>query len=408
MSAAEEFLSHPFPQSSGAADCVAFVSDNQTHEMVVNVVRQFFAEPLVRDGGPSEALDYLSSSNHPKVMIIDIGDSSDPVSAMLSLTTAFPEDVRLIGVGTINDISLYRELTEAGVLDYLVKPITEKALFTALSRLTQTPTKGEDNASNAERIAVVGTRGGAGSTTVSVNLAWLVAEERKLKTILIDLDLWFGTAALALDLEPTRGLREALEDPARIDSLFLSSATAKLSDHLAVMATEEALTGDMMYNTGATEILIESLSHSYRCLVIDLPRSAFRMRHPVLQTATQVILVTELSLAGLRDSIRLFGAFEEAAEVTPVTIVANRIGGANDSMPLNEFQKALGRKVDFLIPDDPKSFKAAANSGKPMIHNAPRSKAAKLLRHLADKVVTVDAEADKTRKGLWKRLTRKA
>lgn len=408
MSAAEEFLSHPFPQSSGAVDCVAFVSDNQTHEMVVNVVRQFFAEPLVRDGGPSEALDYLSSSNHPKVMIIDIGDSSDPVSAMLSLTTAFPEDVRLIGVGTINDISLYRELTEAGVLDYLVKPITEKALFTALSRLTQTPTKGEDNASNAERIAVVGTRGGAGSTTVSVNLAWLVAEERKLKTILIDLDLWFGTAALALDLEPTRGLREALEDPARIDSLFLSSATAKLSDHLAVMATEEALTGDMMYNTGATEILIESLSHSYRCLVIDLPRSAFRMRHPVLQTATQVILVTELSLAGLRDSIRLFGAFEEAAEVTPVTIVANRIGGANDSMPLNEFQKALGRKVDFLIPDDPKSFKAAANSGKPMIHNAPRSKAAKLLRHLADKVVTVDAEADKTRKGLWKRLTRKA
>lgn len=408
MSAAEEFLSQPFQQSSLSADCVAFVSDNQTHEMVANVVRQFFADPVVRDGGPTEALDYLSSSEHPKVMIIDIGDSSDPVSAMLSLTTAFPENVKLIGVGAINDISLYRELTEAGVLDYLVKPITEKALSSALNRLNQPAAKGEDNAGTAERIAVVGSRGGAGSTAIAVNLAWLTAEERKLNTILVDLDLWFGTAALALDLEPTRGLREALEDPARIDSLFLSSATAKLSDHLSVMATEEALTGDMMYNTGATEILIESLSHSYRSLVIDLPRSAFRMRHPVLRTASQVVLVTEMSLAGLRDSIRLFGAFEEAAESTPITIVGNRVGGANDSMPLSEFQKALGRKVDLLIPDDPKSFKLAANSGKPMVHNAPRSKAAKLMRQLADKVVTVNADAGKTQKGLWKRLTRKA
>ncbi|MGF1608979.1 MAG: AAA family ATPase [Kiloniellales bacterium] len=408
MSAAEEFLSQPFPETSGVADCVAFVSDNQTHDMVANVVRQFFAEPQVRDGGPTEALAYLSSSDHPKVMIIDIGDSSDPVSAMLSLTTAFPEDVKLIGIGTINDISLYRELTEAGVLDYLVKPISEKALGSALTRLSQPAAKSEDAPGNGVRIAVVGARGGVGSTAVSVNLAWLAAEERKLRTILVDLDLWFGTAALALDLEPTRGLREALEDPARIDSLFLSSATAKLSEHLSVMATEEALTGDMMYNTGATEILIESLSHNYRCLVIDLPRSAFRMRHPVLRTASQVVLVTEMSLAGLRDSIRLFGAFEEAAERTPVTIVGNRVGGANDSMPLNEFQKALGRKVDILIPDDPKSFKVAANSGKPMIHNAPRSKAAKMMRQLADKVVTVEADASKTHKGLWNRLTRKA
>ena len=408
MSAAEEFLSHPFPDSSGMADCVAFVSDNQTHEMVANVVRHFFADPVVRDGGPSEALDYLSSASHPKVMIIDIGDSSDPVSAMLSLTTAFPEDIKLIGVGTINDISLYRELTEAGVLDYLVKPITEKALSTALSRLNQPAPKGDEGADQSERIAVIGARGGAGSTTISVNLAWLAAMERQLNTILVDLDLWFGTAALALDLEPTRGLREALEDPSRIDSLFLSSATAKLSDKLAVMATEEALTGDMMYNTGATEILIESLSHNYGCLVLDLPRSAFRMRHPVLQTATQIVMVTELNLAGLRDSIRLFGAIEEAAEKTPVTIVANRIGGANDSMPLNEFQKALGHKVDFLIPEDPKSFKAAANSGKPMVHSAPRCKAARIMRQIAEKVVTVDQDAEQTRKGLWKRLTRKA
>jgi len=134
MSAAEEFLTQAFP-TTGSADCVAFVSDNQTLEVVANAASHFFSEPLVRDGGSSEALQYLSEAEQPKVLIIDIGESSDPASAMLSLTTAFPEDVRLIGIGTVNDISLYRELTEAGIVDYLVKPISEKALMSALARV---------------------------------------------------------------------------------------------------------------------------------------------------------------------------------------------------------------------------------------------------------------------------------
>lgn len=406
MSAAEEFLTQAFPVS-GTADCVAFVSDNQTLEVVANAARNFFADPLVRDGGSSEALQYLSEAEQPKVMIIDIGDSSDPVSAMLSLTTALPEDVRLIGIGTVNDIGLYRELTEAGIVDYLVKPISEKALMSALARVDQPTATADDTPKTSERVAVIGSRGGAGGTSVAVNLAWLAAEDMKIKTILVDLDLWFGTAALSLDLEPTRGLREALEDPARIDSLFLSSATAKLTDNFAVMATEEALVGEMMYNTGATEILIEALNHNHNCVVLDLPRSAFRMRHPVLQAATKIVLVTEVSLPGLRDSIRLFGAIEEAAGDTPVTVIANRTNGANQAMSLAEFQKALGKKVDFQIPDDPKAFKDAANAGKPVVHNAPRSKSAKVLRQIANRVVTVDSAAGKARKGLWTRLAKR-
>src|SRR3546814_1972017 len=91
------------------------------------------------------------------------------------------------------------------------------------------------------RIAVIGSRGGVGSSTFAVNLAWILAEERKYKTTLIDLDLEFGTIALSLDLEPTRGLREALENPARVDGLFISSATAKLTENLRSEAHKSAL-----------------------------------------------------------------------------------------------------------------------------------------------------------------------
>ncbi len=260
MSALERF-SDPQPPQMAGADCVAFVGDDETHGVVASVTQQFFDEPVVREGDTSDALAFLSEAAAPKVLIVDIGDNNSPLSAMLSLTTAFTDETRLIGIGEINDVSLYRELTGAGVTDYLVKPITEKALASALERAEEPvasasqPTTGED----AKKIVVIGARGGVGSSTVAVNFAWLFAEDHGQRTTLVDLDLEFGTVALALDLEPTRGLREALENPARIDSLFISSATAKMTDNLSVMATEESLSGEISISSNAIEVLFEAL-----------------------------------------------------------------------------------------------------------------------------------------------------
>ncbi len=106
MSAAEGLLEPQVEQTADAAECVAFVSDNQTHGVVESVISQFFDAPVVADGGSQQALEYLSEFPAPKVIIVDIGESSAPLAAMLSLTAAFTEDTRLIGIGTINDINL--------------------------------------------------------------------------------------------------------------------------------------------------------------------------------------------------------------------------------------------------------------------------------------------------------------
>ena len=133
MSAAEDFLDEP-EVKTGTAECVAFVDDNQTHGVVANVTSQFFGDPQVRAGNCKDALHYFSEAEPPRILIVDIGDGEDPLATMLSLVTAFPPETRLIGVGSVNDISLYRELTEAGIVDYLVKPISEKNLTAALTR----------------------------------------------------------------------------------------------------------------------------------------------------------------------------------------------------------------------------------------------------------------------------------
>ena len=395
-------LLEPEPLAAESAECVAFVDDDETLGVVSSVLHQFFADAVVRDGDSTAALDYLADAPPPKVLIVDISESNQPLSAMMSLTAAFTDGTRLIGIGAVNDIALYRELTEAGVADYLVKPITEKALAGALSRAQETtaPPVAPPSSDECEKIVIVGARGGVGASTTAVNLAWIYAEEFKKKTALVDLDLEFGTIALSLDLEPTRGLREALETPARIDNLFISSATAKLSDNLSIMATEENLSGGHNFSPNAVEVLFETLAHDHECILVDLPRSLYGVRDQVIQQANRVILVTELSLPALRDSIRLLGIIEDAAPKIPITVVANRCKGGQQAMSQGEFQKALGRKVDLLIADESKTFNDAANTGKPLVHHASRSKAAKSLRKIAEITYgAAAADGDKAKGG---------
>src|SRR5262249_56873075 len=102
----------------------------------------------------------------------------------------------------------------------------------------------------------IGSGGGVGATTMAVSCAWLLASERHERTALVDLDLHFGTAALKLDLDPGGGLCEALEQPSRIDSLFIERAMIKVTDNLRVLAAEHSATQHLTVDAGAIDTLL--------------------------------------------------------------------------------------------------------------------------------------------------------
>jgi len=412
--AAAEAAEPTFASSSAVADCVAFIGDAETHGVVTQVAQSHFPGLQVHQGGTKEAVDYLSAGAPPKILIIDVSDSNKPLSAMLPIIAAFAEDTRVIAIGAVNDISLYREMIDAGISDYVVKPVGVKALEIALERaqqrkqaaVAQEPeAKPVAEAGKRSLVAVMGTRGGVGASTVAINLAWLIANDLKRDTMLIDLDLQGGTIALSLDVEPSHGLREVLDNPARIDSLFVTSVATKCGDRLHVLAAEEAVDDEVHYNTSAVSLLIDELKKQSSTVVVDVPRNAPAARAVVLAAATEIVMVTDLTLAGLRDAIRLFTMVQQVAPSARVVFVANRDGGREGTVSKAEFEKALGKQIDFVLPEDAKANQAAANAGKPLVTAASGSKVTGALKSLGH-ALNAGAASKKQKKPFWS-LSRK-
>jgi pilus assembly protein CpaE len=299
-------------------------------------------------------------------------------------------------------------MTEAGISDYLVKPVSDRALDSAITRAEERRQQALQASMNTGMaaapvndkrsvISVLGTRGGVGATTVATNLAWLMAFDKKRDTILMDLDLQDGSIALALDVEPSHGLREVLDNPSRIDSLFITSVGVKCGDHLTVMAAEEGVDDEVHYNTSAVSLLVEELRKQSPVIVVDVPRKAASARAAVLAASTDIVVVTDMTLAGLRDAIRFNAMIQQVANSARVIFVANRDGGKEATVSKAEFEKALGKPVNVVIADDAKANQAAANAGKPVVAAAASSKMTAGLKSIASAILA-DAAAGKTAK----------
>ncbi len=272
----------------------------------------------------------------------------------------------------MNDVGLFRDLLAAGASDYLVKPVSREALAIGLEKRIST-TSGGAGAGLGQVVAFIGSRGGVGTTTTAVACAWLLAEQHKEATVLLDLDLHFGTVALNLDSDPGSGLCEALEQPSRIDALFVDRATVKVSDTLRILAAEAAVAETLMIDAGAIDVLLYELRRKFSWVVIDLPRWVTPTQRVVLGAANRVVIMCERSLAGLRDYIRLQTLMREHAPQTQVMLIDAGASGERATVGKSEFEKAVGKPLDATLSHDAKSVGAATNAGQPLPVAAPRS-----------------------------------
>jgi pilus assembly protein CpaE len=248
---------------------------------------------------------------------------------------------------------------DIGIANYLLSPLTEPNLAAAFEKLQTPVAAGVDEKPRAKLIAVVGTRGGVGATSVAINLAGVLAEQTHQRVALVDLDPQEGSVALALDIEPTHGLRDALEKPERIDSLFLERVMAKVGKYLSVLSAEESLVEELAVNVQAADPLLAELTAKYDYVVLDVPRHVTGFVQACLARADFTLLVTELSLLCLRDTLRMQDAMRDGWKAKPPLVIASRVGLAGkQEVPVADFEKGIGTKIFAQIGFAPDVFMA--------------------------------------------------
>jgi pilus assembly protein CpaE len=380
---------------------VAFVCDETTAEAIRPIaIEQGWNPDKVHKGGLRNAVQTLSVSASPNILFVDLSESGDPLNDINALAEVCEPGTVVIASGQVNDVRLYRDLVASGIQDYLLKPLNPDVMreaFVHAQAMLNAP-KHVDAASDRPHcaVAVIGTRGGVGASTLATSLAWLMSEKSGRSTALLDLDVHFGTGALALDLEPGRGLTDAIENPSRIDGLFIERAMVKASDKLSVLSAEAPINSPVMTDGAAFFQLQEEIRSAFECTVVDLPRSML-VNYPHLISDVQVaVLVTELTLAAARDAIRIISWFKSNAPHTQLIIVANRVPTGALEISRKDFEGSIERKIDYVIPLDTKTAVQAAKLGKPL---AEAGKNVKALAPLADVSTRVIAITDAGEEG---------
>jgi pilus assembly protein CpaE len=369
----------PQPDRAGV---FAVLPDQQTLDQVRDMFQDLrIGDELQLEATFDAAVRRIREGAAPRVLLIDLSNSPAPFAVLGAARAVGGNALKIVALGTVNDVGLYRDLIAAGASDYLVKPIGRGALASALDR--DGTAIGSAPAWLGQIVAFVGSRGGVGTTTAAIACASILAQQPDSPTMLLDLNLHFGTVALKLDVEPGNGLCEALEQPSRIDALFVDRATVKINDRLRVLAAEAPIAETLIIDAGAIDSLIYELHRKFAWVVVDLPRWVTPAQRVVFGAANHVVIVCERSLGGLRDTVRLQAFLREHAPQCQVLLVDSGAAAERAGIGKSEFEKAVGKPFDVTLSHDVKSATAATNAGQPIPLAAPRSALARDAEQIA-------------------------
>ncbi|MGB3166824.1 MAG: pilus assembly protein CpaE [Alteraurantiacibacter sp.] len=372
----------------------AYICDDGALDALRPVVIEMGWQPeKCNKGGLRNAIQSLSISASPAILMVDLSESGDPLNDINALAEVCEPGTVVIAVGQVNDVRLYRDLLASGIHDYLLKPLSASQLRDSLTQAQAVFSAPRGGGEDAERehvaTAVVGTRGGVGASTLATSLAWLFSIEHERSTALLDLDVHFGTGALSLDLEPGRGLTDAIDNPSRIDGLFIERAMIRANDNLAIMSAEAPINSPLMTDGTAFVQLEEEFRQAFDMTVIDLPRNML-INFPHLLTDVNVVtLVTELTLASARDTIRILSWLKQNAPGAHPMIVCNRMQTGAAEISKADFEASIERKINFQIALDHKAAANAAKLGQTFIEANKGSRTVAPIREIGKTIVGV-------------------
>lgn len=336
-------------------------------------------------GGIPAAVEFYGGAPTPNVIVVESRLGADRLLGELDrLADVCDPGSKVVVVGHVNDIDLYRDLLRRGVSEYVVAPFGPIDFIRTVSRLY-----GDTQAKPLGRtIAFFGARGGVGSSTVAHNVAWSMARLFETDVALLDLDLPFGTAGLDFNQDPSQGIADAVYSSDRVDDVFIDRLLAKCDDHLNLLAAPATLEKSYDFSADAFGTIIDVTQKGVPTVVLDVPHMWTGWVRKVLTMADEIVVVASPDLANLRNTKNIVDVLTAARpNDRPPHLVLNQVNvPKRPEIKPAEFAAAIGREAVAEIPFEPQLFGTAANNGQMIGEAAGKSEVAGMFDTVANLV----------------------
>ncbi|MCK1490249.1 AAA family ATPase [Bradyrhizobium sp. 180] len=358
----------------------------------------------IQMGGMAAAIEAYRSAPTPNVIVLESDGRNDLLGGLDQLATVCDAGTRVVVIGRINDVMLYRELVRRGVSDYVLAPVGAIDVVRSICNLFSAP-----EAKAVGRImAVVGAKGGVGASTISHNVAWAIARDLAMDAVVADLDLAFGTAGLDYNQDPPQGIADAVFSPDRVDTAFIDRLLSKCTDHLSLLAAPATL--DRVYDFGsdAFDAVFDTLRSTMPCIVLDVPHQWSGWTKRALIGADDILIVAAPDLANLRNTKNLFDLLKASRpNDRPPLYCLNQVGvPKRPEIAATEFAKAIESQPIASIPFEPQIFGSAANNGQMIAEISANHKSIEMFLQIAQRL-TGRSETKKQKSSLFSPLIEK-
>lgn len=363
----------------------AFCEDPQTVQAVqaASIDRRMArAHVQIHMGGIAGAVQVFQAELTPNVILVETTANREAIlSGLAQLAQVCGPETKVVVIGHLNDIILYREMMRLGVSDYLVAPVHQLQLIDVIAGLFQDP-----GAKPLGRIfAFVGSKGGVGSSTLAHNVGWYLSRQLHTDTVITDFDLAFGTAGLNFNQETSQGIADALSQPDRIDQTLLDRLLTKCGDKLSLLASPGAIDRDFHVEESSVEVILNTVRNSVPCVVVDVPNMWAPWIKYTLLHADEVVITATPELASLRNTKNLVDLLKQGRpNDAPPRLVMNQVGiPKRTEIPVADFAKAINVEPALTIAYDAQTFGAAASNGQMLAEVSTKAKAADAVATLA-------------------------
>jgi pilus assembly protein CpaE len=351
-------------------------------------------------------IDVARQSNPDIVVVALDADHTKALQLIQQLVVECPH-MPILAVSARGDGQSILQALRAGAKEFLTQPVVLEELLLCLQRLRQARGTTDANgvftagAPKGESLvlAIVGTRGGVGCTSLAVNIGCNLAQNKDNNVALIDLDLALGDADVALDLMPDYTLADVALNIERLDMTFLRRSLSKHTSGLSLLPHPVQMEDISLIHEDHLQRVIGLLRASYSHLIFDLSKRFTPTDMTAMRMADVVLLVAQLELSSLRNAVRMLHAFgTEDGMTEKVKIVINRVGGEDSDISLKKAEETIGKPIYWQVPNDFKAMLGARNAGVPLVEHAPKSRAQVSISQLANALCGKGEEETKKEK----------